>query len=83
MYIDEARNTNLHIIGITGESVTYKWWIGDLSGITEVVSLKSCDLFFALLVTHIKLLQNCRFWRGHNRKVSELKVRSCKLKNCK
>ena len=53
------KKSTLHIIGL---QVAYQWHASGgseaYSGITQVVSLKNCDLFFALLVTHIKYLNH-------------------------
>ena len=53
-----------------------KWYTGDRSlaydGITQVVSLKSCALFFVLLLAQVKQLNFSklwRFWRGLNENI--------------
>ena len=49
--MEEVKKSSLHIIALTGRSVAY-------NVITHVVYLNSCDLFFVILVTHMKQLQN-------------------------
>ena len=51
VYVKEAWKPSLHIIAVTGGSMVYSSYH---SLLYQVVSLNSYDLFFFILVTHMK-----------------------------